>query len=198
MNKVIAADFSVIRSESKLLMLLPLIYTAIGVINTFFRIFSVIMVISIMVNVMGYNERSGFDRYLITMPVSRKMIVITRYVTAIGLALIISALQFALSRLRIANIAAMAPGELSLLAGTVCLYVAVMFPILIKLGVEKGRTAYLACMMAAAVGAVLVSETGVSLPQVGFFIDSLLLVTGAAAAVVSCLIAIKFYENREF
>ena len=64
MRKVIAADIAVSLSENRFTMGLLAIYLAMGMFTAFFRIFSVLFAVTLVMNVMAYNERSGFERFM--------------------------------------------------------------------------------------------------------------------------------------
>lgn len=197
MTKVFAADFNVLKSESKIVLFFPILYTIIGSSSSFLRVFSVIITINLIINVMGYNDRSGFERYMLILPVSRATIVISRYVCAVGLSAFMLLVQFILSRLGFLNAEPMSLAELVGVISTVTIYISVLFPILIKLGVEKGRTAYMTCLIGVMViGTLLLGdEFNISLPA---FVQTLMPIICVIGLAVSCSLSIKIYNEREF
>ena len=202
MKSIFAADVAVLRSESKLSLLLPLAYMCMGVYSTFFRVFSVILIVGQVISIMAYNERSGFDRELLLLPMGRRKVVLTRYVEAIVLPVAMLMMQMLLSRLvRLRACPPMTGTEFLLMLGVIFLYVGILFPFIFKLSVEKGRTAYLLLMMAA-MGLSMIAVSEEILPAAGAGVQKLsgliLLAAGAVSLPISCKLGIRFYEQREF
>ena len=197
MKSVLAADLAVLRSESKLTFILPLIYMAIGLTNQFFRVFCAVMMVTLVINVMAYNERSGFDRGLLILPVSRRDIILARYIAAVCLAGGALVIQYFLCRVvRLGNIQPQSGMELLSMLGMMCLYVAIIVPMIIRLGVEKGRTVYIITMVALACGAsLLFVDLSAGVLRL---LAAVLPVLGILSVVASCLLAIRMYEAREF
>ena len=110
MRKVIAADIAVSLSENRFTMGLLAIYLAMGMFTAFFRIFSVLFAVTLVMNVMAYNERSGFERFMAAMPVKRSAIVTARYVEMVGLSAMLIIAQYLLSNI-LPGIARQSAGE---------------------------------------------------------------------------------------
>ena len=196
MKTVFAADLAVLKSENKLTLILPLFYMVFGLASPFFRVFCTVLTVTLVINAMAYNERSGFDRGLLVLPVSRKTVVLSRYAEALGLSACMLAVLCLLSQfIRLDNARPMNLREFFVLLGTTCLYVDIMFPFLIKLTVEKGRTVYVILMMLAAACASSIFSLGGTVMSL---LSVLLPVAGILGTVFFCLVSIKYYEHREF
>lgn len=155
---------------------------------------------------LAYDERDKWDRLSLTLPVSRRLIVSEKYV----LGLLLQAAVFSVAV--VANLVAMAAKgdksyegmwttvvtlELFALTG-----MSFILPATFRWGSEKGRTVYMILAgMIGAVGAVLLN-----LVQSAYFLPGGLLpwLLGLVAIVlaviypVSWLVAVRWYEKREF
>ncbi|MGI6028743.1 MAG: ABC-2 transporter permease [Candidatus Heteroscillospira sp.] len=195
MRKVFAADFAVLRSESKLVLFLPALYMIIGVGSEFFRIFSAILMVTLVINAMSYNERSGFERYLLLLTVTRRDVVLARYAEALGMTVIMLLLQLAASSVvKLSIVVPLGLGDMVFVASVVFLYVSVLFPMLMKTNIEKGRVAYLISMGCAAGISSFISIDG-GVPGI---LGVALPILSLPALAVSCALSIRFYEKRQF
>lgn len=197
MRKVIAADIAVSLSENRFTMGLLAIYLAMGMFTAFFRIFSVLFAVTLVMNVMAYNERSGFERFMAAMPVKRSAIVAARYVEMVGLSAMLIIAQYLLSNI-LPGIARQSAGEIVVLLGTLLVYVSVIMPFITKLGVERSRVVYIVVLAAcAALAAVVGVEGGAPESTVGF-LGIILPAAGLAGCAVSVPLSLSFYNKREF
>lgn len=194
MKKVFAADFAVIMAESKWLFLLPVLYAVLGISNMFLRAFTLILVGTIIMNVMAYNERSGFDKYMCILPIKRANVAIARYVEALAMFFALTAVQY-IGYMILKK--PMSFSEVGILSGLFFIYIAILFPFLIKYGVEKGRTIYLFGMIiiGGSVGA-MASISPMKSPII-VALTWLVPIVGIIALVVSAGISIKLVENRD-
>ncbi|MFV0517266.1 MAG: ABC-2 transporter permease [Aminipila sp.] len=186
--------------------------------SSFFTGIAMVFCAMLPISAISFDERSGFSKYVLTMPISRKLVVISRYL--LSLCLIVIALLFSL----IANIII---GDLSLienvfsvlsLISVSLLIVSFSLPPIFKFGVEKGR--YITIGICALMGAI----AGVAFMQIGIVSDKKITIIGDTPSLIedsssillgsylvpifllaslviflsSMALSIKIYNNKDF
>lgn len=133
-----------------------LLYGAMGIIygiialygDQYGMVFALMMIVSAMVPVsaISYDERSKWDKIVNTMPLSRKEIVLSKYLLAILLTAISSVIIFAFYML----VPEMPLEEKAVITAVMAMmamiYQAALMPVMFKFGSEKGRTMMLAIL----------------------------------------------------
>ena len=197
---VIRSDFSIMKAENKLALLLPLLYAAMSVVNMFFRAFCILFVVTLVLSAMTYNERSGFERYMSALPLGRRAAVTARYAEAVGLTLLLLAAEFALSQLGLGETGKMSLTEALALFGIGAIYIAIALPVAFKLGVERSRIAVMLGMVI--IAAVFVSFAGIEVIGISTtglrIIETLIPWAGIILLAASYVLSVCFYERREF
>ena len=168
--------------------------------NFFFVVYPVLLGGVLPVTLLSYDERSGWNRSCDAMPVSRKLVVDERYLMSLLSFFVLYAMTLAVQA------AVLLPkgraGELAQLAGMLPCFglvaPAVMLPVTLRWGVEKGRLVYY-FFIGLLVAAGLVFSR--SIMGVGSAIGTWG-VTAVLAGVVlffaaSWLLSRKLYEKRE-
>lgn len=174
-----------------MMMLMPLIYMT-----------------ALSLNPMIYDERGHFDLYQKGLPISIQAVVIEKYVLPIAGTLFLGVFYIIANFLKILITGTGTFGEcfsnaVGVLAiGLFC--VALMYPWIFKLGVEKGRLVYIVMIILISVACSFLvianSEVGLEdnsvfmavLPGTGMLLLAVLLTAGSVA------LSIKFYKEREF
>ena len=208
MKGILLKDWYVIWKQGKFMFLLALLYlfmTAMGS-NTFFGGFAVLFLSMLPITVMGLDERSKWDRFAVALPVSRKQLVVEKYLCSLiglgtGAALyLIFAVAGAVFTHRAVNLAVLLVA-LSPMLSAGLLFSAVSFPVILKAGVEKGRLWFLLIIafLAAMLGGLLALSSGEGeIPQ---FLSSggLLWILPIAILlfVLSIPLSIRIYNKRE-
>ena len=200
MMSVIRSDFSIMKAENKLALLLPLLYAAMSVVNMFFRAFCILFEVTLVLSAMTYNERSGFERYMSALPLGRRAAVTARYAEAVGLTLLLLAAEFALSQLGFGETGKMSLTEALTLFGIGAIYIAIALPVAFKLGVERSRIAVMLGMVI--IAAVFVSFAGIEVIGISTtglrIIETLIPWAGIILLAASYVLSVRFYERREF
>lgn len=188
-------------------LLILLVFLAVSFVqeeNLFFAFYPFLLCGMIPVNLLAYDERSHWDIYCGTLPVTRDMVVSAKYLISLmiqGIVFLASAIGQALrismkgsfdweSYLVLMSLMAM----LSLFSSSITL------PFMFKLGVEKGRMAYyvmigVVCGGAAIAGFVFNEQFQATIPfgvvlALGVFL-------AAAVYALSWYLSIIFYRKRE-
>lgn len=159
----------------------------------------IMLVIMLPFSAMAYDEAAKWDRYALTMPVSRRDIVLSKYAL-----MLICAAASSMLTLLISLALGDAPSEALLMTGlllcSALILSAVALPLLFFLGVQKARVAVLAVVLIPAVASLLPAETWPSLSGLNALILQVWPVGLAALALlaVSCAISLWVYERKEF
>jgi len=138
---LILKDLLNLKKQGKLMLLMIVLYAVLAVINDMYGIFAVFVVIGAMMpmTALAYDERAHWDKLVLTMPVSRTAIVLSKYLLGLGLAavgltvFIGVSLPTAPDRWQENLLTASAVFALALLM------IAIMMPLLLKFGSEKFR-----------------------------------------------------------
>ena len=148
-----------------------LLYGAMGIVYGYIAIygdqygmvFALMMIVSAMVPVsaISYDERSKWDKIVNTMPLSRKEVVLSKYVLAILLTAISSVIIFAFYML----VPEMPLEEKAVITAVMAMmamiYQAALMPVMFKFGSEKGRTMMLAILFVPAVLIFAIGEMNI-------------------------------------
>lgn len=207
MKGLLIKDSLVLWRQSKLMLLIVAVY---GILPTFsgsssfLACFAVVFCAMLPITLMALDERSRADRYFLTLPYSRTQVVVSRYL--MGLLLMAAALLFTGAATLLYGLfhgEVLAEQFLPLLP-VVCvglLFDAVIFPLLFKLGVEKGRLYFIIVMVMIYGGStVYFMVSDINLSQ---FFDRFTLGTGALLGVgclvlwlLSMALSVKIYQRR--
>ena len=167
MTGLIIKDLLNLKKQGKIYLLLVVFYFAMGLVNENTSMFTSMMTmvaVLIPLTAMAYDERSKWDRYALTMPISRKNMVMSRYL----LGLIFLIVAFVLSMLVNMVISNMKTAENTLVVlggfSTGLMLMSVIFPLLFKFGVEKGRI-FMMIVIFIPVAALMISKLGISMPD---------------------------------
>ena len=170
--------------------------------NLFFALYPIIISSIIPVNLLSYDEKSNWSLYACTFPCSRKEIVSSKYIlTVCTLTLsaiiveVVQTINFHISGLLTI---------FTIIFITGLLPPAFMFPFTFKLGAEKGRFAYYIgfILLFALLGSLqsVIKNLPLGLAHFPFrsYYILILLFIGLLLYMISWILSIKFYQNREF
>ncbi len=204
MKGLIQKDLYMIWKYGRSLLVMSGIFLAVSAVaqqqNYFFVVYPVLFAGILPVTLISYEERDGWNSLCDTMPISRKTVVDERYVMTLlcflGMYLLTLGVQAAVllpkgGKEGLLQLACTLPA-VGLLAP------AVMIPVTLRWGVEKGRIVYYlfiaVVVMLGVIGASSLSNLSGEIAGLGMWALPL-----AAAAVfgLSWMIAVKIYEKRE-
>lgn len=207
MKGLLIKDWFVIWKHGKFIFLLALIYGVMAIMGNgyFFAGFSVVFLSMLPLTVMGLDERSKWEHYAVTMPYSRKEIVLSKYIITV-LGAIAASLLFLISTV-ISWIIEKKPSDLAdltkqtvLLLSLGLIYSAINLPVAFKFGVDKGRLWFIliTVVIVAGFGSVISLS---DIDQIESFIKELpsliLLIAIFLLLAVSAVISVRIYENKE-
>ena len=204
MKALLLKDFYVMKKYMRLfllMMLLFLVFAAIGDKTGFLNVYTVFLASAVSVSMLSYDDKFAWSSYSQTMPFTRSQMVSEKYLLTLimsGTAILLTLLVKLPGAVR----SGMSGGEFGeLAAALVCLGVvgpSLMLPVTFKYGMEKGRIAYLIIFGVMLVALVVLSdEENASLSlQTGAFMSA-----AAAGALIlfalSWLLSIRLYQRRE-
>lgn len=169
--------------------------------NFFFLVYPVLLGSIMPITLMSYDERSHWDLYCSTLPLSRKTVVNERYL--LGLLCFLVFLAVTMLSQAVVLLPRGRGAELGDLVGVLCLIgllpPSIMLPICFRSGVEKARILYYVLIGVMVAGGLIFSQelmlTGaMQLGGAAWFIPLLALLLFAASWVLS----VKLYQKREF
>ena len=137
-----------------LIIAVAFIATGIALDNAFFTNYTGILVSTLPITLLSYDERSHFDKYSATLPVSRSQYVSAKYL--IGLLALLCAMIVLAAALAVKSAAdgSFSPGGLAARMMAFLSFSLVVpaldLPFIFRFGVEKGRIAYLIILIACA------------------------------------------------
>lgn len=158
MKALILKDLLVLRKVSKVYLVLFVVYFILSFYlwdesgaGNFAIGFITIMCAMLPITALSYDERSHWDKYALTMPVSRRDMVVSKYLLGLTLIIGIDLLLFLASALaghfRGGFDVAAQVQEILLFACAGVLFLSVNLPAMIKLGVERGRIVLIALVI---------------------------------------------------
>lgn len=152
---------------------------------------------------MSYDEATKWDRYALSMPISRKNIVGGKYLLAIILAFVAVLVSFGISYILILPKSDMLFLELWLVAyavfGVAIVYISSIFPLIYKFGVEKSRIMSLALFALPAMVVLIAYKVGVKMPSEAQFMLMLKLSPLVLLLILgfSYFISLKIFSYKE-
>ncbi len=202
MKGLLLKDIINLKQQAKIFLIAAILYLVISFINrdsSIFSIFSVVFTVMVPMTAFAYDERAKWNRYALTMPVSRRDIVLSKYLLAFLFAAVTFLFTFLVSLCMKQHLHDSLISSLTLfLVGlTVSAFV---LPIFFKFGVEKGRFILLALVLIPGVLSFLGSKMQIPLPD-QVTISILLSIAPFACVlciIISMLVSIRIYQGKEF
>ena len=207
MKGLILKDFLSLKRQAKTFVVMLILYAALGLMqdNASILIGMITVIISILpVTAMAYDEQAKWERYALTLPLSRTQLVVSKYILALLLVIIGIVLGFGMS-VAVTLLKGDSLDVVTLVAVTLtCAGVGVfinsaLLPFLFKLGSEKARMLMMAIMILPTVLIVIVAKMGLELNVTILKWMLLLAPVGLILMfVVSLFISIQIYKKKEF
>lgn len=201
MKGLLLKDIINLKQQGKVYALIIAVWLVLAVMNRDGEFFSGVMMMMTMLvpmNAMAYDEKANWDKFALTMPVTRREIVLSKYVLMLG-----SALAGALLS-ELVNVVFTKDVQGSLITAVVFLSLGValasfVLPLIFRFGIEKGRAIMILVILLPTAAVTLLSRLGVRLPdeeavkRTIFFLPFAAAALAAASAAVSGLI----YARKE-
>jgi ABC-type transport system involved in multi-copper enzyme maturation permease subunit len=171
----------------------------------FFESFIILMSTMLAITSFSYDTAAKWDRYALSLPITRKEVVASKYLLSIFLCLIGTAFSFPISALllRIRPVEGMGFREHLYATGALlcaaALFISILLPLTFRFGVEKGRIFLFA--ICAAPGAMLValSKLGVPTPSESTLLGLAKLLPAAVILLYlfSYFLSVRIYAKKE-
>ena len=203
MKGLIRKDLYMIWNYGRMLLLMSAVFLAFSAVaeqNYFFVVYPVLFGGVLPVTLISYEERDGWNRLCDALPLSRKTVVNERYVMTIlcFLALFLLTMAVQAAALTVKGRAAELVQLACLLPGVGLLAPAVMIPVTLRWGVEKGRIAYFIFIgVVVALGVMGANAITDLNAEVGGPVMWAIPVVAVALFALSWLLSIRIYEKRE-
>ena len=204
---LIIKDFLNLKKQAQIISIIVVIYMMISFLGeNVSMLVGMIMLLSAMLplTALAYDERSGWDKFALTMPVSRREVVASKYTFAIiviGVAYVISFISMmAFDSLDISTELIVSAFILSFCI----LYISLLLPVAFKLGAEKARyamfiVAFTPVIVVSAYAKINPEGLGTNLTELNFAMIALISLTVAVVCfVISYMVSIKIYKAKEF
>jgi len=210
MNSLILKDFISLKSYSKSLAIIIGFFTIITFTNDELSFLSgmIILIMSMLpITSFSYDQHAKWDLFSQTLPVSRKQLVMSKYVLGIisiiagailaillnVVVLLVKSLEVDVWYLFLAN---------SLIALVALLYLSILIPLVYKFGVEKSRLLMIVVLAIPSVLAIGLSKAGVSIPVLDEITPAILVAIGLVLVVcvmlISYVISVRIYMKKDF
>lgn len=199
MKGLLLKDLKTLGAQAKILFLLLAFYLVFSVAQRDYSMLSVMVSVFgaiLPITALAYDERGKWERYALTMPISRRDLVLSKYL--LGLLLLGGGflLSVACQLLGGADVLSAVVSSLqSLSIGALMLSVTLLASF--RFGVEKGR---FVMMLAVFLPSAVVLSVG-RLASAALWVErllNLLPVIAAAALLLSAMMAVRIYAKREF
>lgn len=215
MKGLLLKDYYNLKKTGKTTIFILLVYGIFGIVSGQVSMLSAMVALMcaiLPISTFSFDDFAKWDIFALSMPISRKTIILSKYLGALIL-IAIGALLSLLMNLLGLMINGMDDGEISIGLSTIgtvvviCLFViAVIFPVIIKYGVEKGRIAMIAVFLIPTMAFMLFAKTGgMDLIPSGDQLRNLILGIAVAAPLVALLalvlsffLTLKIYSAKEF
>ena len=206
----IKKDLAMLKSNFKLLGILTIVYTAMGLLGTMDISFLLpFMSVMLMISTFSYDNYNNWDAYSLSLPNGRKNSVKSKYITTILLILIVSIITLILSFIisyvntKTINFGQILVTMLGNIFGTL-LVLTFMYPIIYKYGVEKARIAiFLIIFIIVILGGFLLkyidlSSVGNALSFLEDYLILILIAITTGMVYISYKISNKIFGKKEF
>ena len=203
-------DFAMIKSNFKLLGVMFVLFTVMGLMNKMDISFILPFIsVMIMISTFSYDHYNKWDAYSISLPNGRKNSVKSKYITTIFMTLIVSIITILLSFLisymntKTINYEQTLISMLGSIFGTLLVF-SFMYPAIYKFGVEKARIGIFVVVFGIAIVGGLLSQyidfsfVTHSLTFLEDYLIIILIVTGILMVYISYKISEKIFRKKEF
>ena len=206
----IKKDLAMLKSNFKLLCILTIVYTVMGLLGTMDISFLLpFMSVMLMISTFSYDNYNNWDAYSISLPNGRKNSVKSKYITTILLIISISIITLLLSFIisyvntKTINFGQILVTTFGNIFGTL-LVLTFMYPIIYKYGVEKARIAiFLIIFLIVILGGFLLkyidlSNVGNALSFLEDYLVLILIAITIGMVYISYKISNKIFRKKEF
>lgn len=206
MKGLLLKDFYMIKKYCRMFLLIAVVFLGIFAVDTnnfFLLLYPVVMVGMIPVNLLAYDEREKWDRYSAVLPYTRAQIVSSKYLIGLAVNAVISIAAITAQMVCAMQNGIFVPKEFlgmcEILFALGMLTPTIVLPFSFKLGTERGRIVYYACVIIVCASGGILGGSGLQMPELPHFTFSSMtfLVIMLVLYSLSWLLSIRFYQERE-
>jgi ABC-2 type transport system permease protein len=202
-------DFYALRQQGKTMLFMLVIFAVIctGLDNpaTFYEGFFILMSMMMTITSFSYDALAKWDRYALSLPVTRKEIVGSKYLLSIILCFVSAILSFAISAVILTFKPVEGFGTTEQIYATLAIICAALFfsgillPLTFKFGVEKSRIFLVGIFAAPTAAVIAFSKTGIPMPTEASLLTfaKLLPILMIAFYLLSYLLSVKIYSAKQ-
>ena len=206
MKGILYKDFLVLKKLGVIILGCLLLYGIIALFggndSSIFSFAVVFLGTMLPVTALAYDEQAKWDKYALSMPVSRTEMVVSKYLLCLIVFAIAGILNLSVEMIQKKGIIDTDAVLVSLAVLSLgILYVSVMLPLLYRFGVEKGRLMILLVVFVPVGIFMLLDWAGMSMPKSDTEMTALLKilpVVALAALILSVLVSVAIYQKKEF
>lgn len=191
-----------LKQQAKIFLVIAVMFIGISILqqdSNFFAMYMVVFTILVSTTAFAYDDKAKWDRYALTMPVSGRDIVLSKYL----LVFVFTVLAFFLTFLLTFSMTHAFHESL-----TECLTISlaslalssIILPVFFKFGVEKGRIVMMAIVLAPSFLSLLLSNLDFSAPAPAILNKLEIFAPFAVILilVLSVFLSMRIYEKKEF
>lgn len=197
-------DFYNLKKQAGLMLGFLVLYGAVMLLSdnqnaSFISAFASLYAMLLPITSLSFDERSGWEKLALSMPVTRRQLVLSKYLLGALLSLIVAVVD--------ALIFIVLPGRDPATSLLTCgaflctglIFLDIILPILFKVGTEKARLIMIMIVLLPVVLALLADRLGFSLPAGALASHGYLLPLGTVLlTLLSILISLAIYRKKEF
>ncbi len=203
MKGLLLKDFINLKRQSKIMFLLIMFYFVLAITSKNNSVFSgVILVIFAMlpITAISYDEKANWDKYGLTMPVSRVDMVLSKYILGLILSCFALIINFAAQIFLGTKLDTEHIVEILAMFGISLLFISFLLPIMFKYGVEKGRMMMFIVLFIPTFVVMLLPKLVETPPSEEMILNALyaLPVVVIVIYILSILLSISIYKKKEF
>ena len=203
MKGLIIKDFINLKKQSKVIGALVIFYLLISITsknNSMFGAMMLILFAMMPITAISYDEKANWDKYGLTMPVSRTDMVLSKYILGLILSSFALVLNFIAqifmgTEMNTENITV-----IFVIFGISILFISLLLPIIFKFGVEKGRMLMIVVLMLPTLIIMLLPEIVKTPPSEEMIVKALYALPFIIVIfyLLSIFISVNIYKKKEF
>ncbi len=202
MKGLLLKDILNLRQQGKVYLVIISIWLVIGIMNQDAAFFAgVMMIFSLLVPVsaIAYDERAKWDKFALTMPLSKLDLIASKYLLSL-LCAGLSGILAIIVGLAISGDTKEVLMSVSALMSLGVIFTSFILPVIFKFGVEKGRLVVMILFLAPSVLVMLISKLNLRLPSEDAISQMFYLLPVIAVAILlfSVYISVRIYSKKEF
>lgn len=202
MRGLIIKDLVNLKAQARVMLVLVVFYVFIAITSENTAILGgIIAVLAAMlpITAMAYDEKAKWDKYALSMPLTRTDLVLSKYILGLGFSMVAFLVNIAFNLV----LGFVATNEIlilcSALLGASILFISLVLPVMFKYGVEKGRIVMMILIFSPTAAVMLIQKANIAPPSQAF-IDKIPYVAPVvilALLGISMMMSLKIYKVKE-